>query len=189
MEIFYSKSKLVKAFLLSLLAVFSISFVIGKAVNDLFIQERSLLTSVSRNDLFWGVAGTAAVFGIVIFGGVGVSFLLKLFRSEPPVIISLEGIEDRRLNTGMIEWNEIAFVIFNKDSHSQFLSVTLHSPEKYHQRLPKFERFLRKINNQKGSDSFYIYFNDLDQPIEEAWEFIENNVTKPREEKSLALLP
>lgn len=189
MEIFYSKSKLIKLFLLSVLMVFAALILLTKIFDFLFTDNRSVFSSVSANDVFAAVLGIVCLFAILIFGAGIIIFFSKFFDSEPQLIISLAGIEDKRLNTGMIEWNEIAFVILSKDKYSQFLSVNLHTPEKYYKRLPKYELLLRKINGRKGKNDFSIRFADLEMPIDEVWNYIEENVIKPCEEKGIHLMP
>lgn len=189
MEIYYSKSKLVKTFLLALVMTFAALFVAAKVFFHLFVEARSIVSSVSISDFVAFLGGTVSVFGILIFGAAAIDIALRFFHSEAQVIISLNGIEDKRLNTGLIEWNDVALVIFSKDKYSQLLSLTLYSPEKHRRRLPKLKLLLRKINRQKDDDALRIQFNDLDAPIEDAWKFIENNVIKPREEKGIHLMP
>jgi len=189
MEIYYSKSRLVKAFLLALVITFAALFVSAKVFHHLFIEARSVLSSISIYHFIALFLGIVGVCGILIFGAGAAVFALRLFRSAPQVIISESGIEDERLGTGFIEWNEVALVFLAKYNHAEWLTLNLHSPEKYYSRLPKFELFLRRINGRKGKNDLSVRFNDLDASADEAWDFIENNVIKPREENGMALMP
>lgn len=164
-------------------------FVSVKVFYILFPANRSLLVSSFELHIVPLIVGLVSIFGFFMFGSMTLVFVRRLFLTEPQVIITLEGVEDKRLNSGLIGWNEISFVSMEEVKNVQWLNLTLHSPEKYYSQLPKFELFLRKMNGQKGINDFRIRFADLDTPIDKAWNFIENNIIKPREEKSLALLP
>jgi hypothetical protein len=185
MEIFISKVKVIKGILLGLLMTSAALLVSVKVFYILFPANRSLLVSPFELHIIPLIVGLVSIFGFFWFGLMTLAFIARLFQSEPQVIITLEGIEDKRLNSGLIGWNEIGFISQEEVKYGQWLTLTLHSPEKYHLQLPKFELFLRKINGQKGLNNFRIRFTDLDTPINEAWNFIENNIIKPREEKSL----
>lgn len=189
MEIYYSKSKLVKTFLLTLLMTFAAVFVSAKVFYHLFIENRSVISSISIYDFAAFFLGIVGILGILLFGtGMFIS-AFRLFDSKPQVIISSKGIEDKRLRTGIIEWNDVALVFLSKHNLAEWLTLNLHSPEIYYSRLPTFELFLRWINGRKGKNDLSIRFNDLDASIDDAWNFIENNVIKPREAKDLALMP
>ncbi len=168
MEIWISKTKVFKAIGVSFLLVAASAFVVVIRPN-------------------WFVAA-AAVTGFILFGAMTIAFILRLFYTEPQVIINLEGIEDKRLNTGLISWSEISAVSMEASSQAQYLILILNSPDEYHQKLPKLELLLRRANGQAGTNKFRIRFTDLDKPIEEAWGFIENNMLQSRKE-SLHLAP
>ena len=181
MEIFVSRAKVFKATLFGLLLTGASMFVSVKCYHNVFLESYSVFESTFRTQIIPFVVGTVGIFGFLIFGGMTLVFISRLFYTEPQVIINLEGIEDKRLRTGLIKWNEIDAVMLAEANRAQWLTVVLDSPEKYYLRLPKFELFLRKINYQQGNNSLRIRFADLDKPINEVWEFIENNIIKNRE--------
>ena len=161
MEFFISKTKIFRAISLGLLLTLA-----------------SLLLFIGYLNFFGIIFG---VIGLLLFGSVTLFFILRLFQTESQVIINLKGIEDKRLNTGLIQWEKIDAVLLEKYKQAQCLVLVLYSPEKYYYKLPKFQLFLRKLNGQKGMNNLRIRFSDLDKPIDEAWEFIEKNVIKNRE--------
>lgn len=169
MEISVSKIKVLKGISLSLLLT----------------AASALVAVVIRPNLFVTAVG---FLGLLMFGAMTIVFISRLFYTEPQVIINLEGVEDKRLNTGLIRWNEINTILMESAKQSQYLILDLNSPEEYYRKLPKLELFLRKANGQTGTNNFRIRFTDLDKPIDEAWEFIENNILKTQEE-SLHLAP
>ena len=189
MEIFVSKSKIVKAILLAVLMTCAAAFVAVKIFYILFPLNRSVLVSSFEIQIIPIIVGTVSVVGFFVFGAMTIVFISRLFYNKPQVIINLEGIEDKRLGTGFIEWNEIGMFRWNKTNYASWLTLDLNSPEKYFPRLTNFQMFLRKANGQKGNNDLRIRFTDLDTPINEAWDFIEENVIKPRTAKDLALKP
>lgn len=189
MEIFYSKSKFIKAFLLALLMSFAAGLLAAELISGLLWEKASVLSTFSAGDIFSILLLIIILFALSISLGAALVFCSRIFNSAPQLIVSLEGINDKRLNLGMIGWNEVTYVILSKDKYTQMLSLTLNEPEKYYHRLPKFELFLRKLNGQRGNNDFRIRFADLDKPIDEIWVFIENKIIKPREEKGIHLMP
>jgi hypothetical protein len=189
MKIFFSKPRVAKGILLGLLMTCAALFVSVKVFYILFPANLSLLVSSFELHILPLIVGLAGVFGFFMFGSMTLVLVTRLFYTEPQVIISLEGVEDKRLNSGLIGWNEVSVVSMEEVKNVQWLNLTLHSPEKYYNQLPKFELFLRKMNGQKGINNFRIRFADLDTSIDEAWNFIQSNIIKLREEKSLALSP
>lgn len=104
------------------------------------------------------------------------------------MIITFEGIEDKRLICGLINWDEIELITLEETKYAQWLNLILKSPEKFYRRLSSAQIFLRKLNGQKGNNNFRIGFTDLDKPIDVAWEFIEDKIIKPRAEKGIYLM-
>ena len=189
MEIFISKLKVVKGILLGSLMTFAALYVAVRVFFILFPPNRSLLTSSFDFQTIPMIFGLAAVIGFLMFGGATIVIASRLFQSEPQLIISLEGIKDKRLNFGLIEWNEIETISLEETKYAQWLNLRLKSPENYLYRLPGFQKFLRKANGQHEFNNFRIRFSDLDTPIDEAWNFIEENIIKPRTEQGITLKP
>lgn len=154
MEFFISKRKIIKGVLLGLL-----------------MTAVSALMFYAYPNWFGIIFGAL---GLAIFGTMSAFILLRFFESEPQVVISSQGIEDKRLNFGLIEWDEIKSVALNETKYARWLNICVETPEKYYCRLPKLQIFLRKANGQTGMNDFRVRFNDLDKPVEEAFEMIED---------------
>jgi hypothetical protein len=189
MEIFISKSKVVRGILLGTVMTFAVLYVAVKVFYILFPPNRSVLDSSFNLQIIPMIVGVVSVIGFFWFGAMTVVLFSRLFISEPQVVITFEGIEDKRLSVGLVEWNSIEMISLEETKYAKWLNLILKSPENYYHRLPKFQLFSRKLNGQQGMNNFRIRFTDLDTPIDKAWDFIENSIVKPREEKSLALLP
>ncbi len=168
---------------------FAALFVAVKVFYILFPADRSVLTSSFDIQIIPLFVGIVSIIGFFMFGAMTIIFISRLFYNEPQVIINLEGIEDKRLGTGFIEWKEIGFFWWNETQYASWLTINLYSPEKYFSKLSGFQMFLRKANGQKGNNDLRIRFTDLDTPIGEVWDFIEENVIKPRKMEEMAFEP
>lgn len=189
MEIYISKVKIAKAILMGIVMTFAALYVAVKVFFILFPADRSVLDSSFEIEIIPMIVGFAVAIGFFMFGAITVVFVSRLFSREPQLIINLEGIEDKRLNFGLIEWNNIETISLEETKYAQWLNLRLKSPENYYRRLPKFQMLLRKLNDQQGIDNFRIRFADLDAPIDEVWNYIEENIIKPREEAGIHLMP
>ena len=190
MEIFVSKSKIVKAILLGMIMTFAALFVAVKVFYIIFPADRSVLTSSFDIQIIPLFVGIVSIIGFFMFGAMTIIFTSRLFYNEPQVIINLEGIEDKRLGTGFIEWKEIGFFWWNETQYASWLTINfIFAGKVFQQNCPVFKCFCEKANGQKGNNDLRIRFTDLDTPIGEAWDFIEKNVIKPREAEDLALKP
>lgn len=169
MEVFYSKSKLLKFATLNLLGLTASILVYAAYPNIL--------------GLIFGAIGS------ILFGGFGFRICFNIFDHKPQLILNSQGIEDKRLNTGLIKWDEIKFISLEENKQSKWLNLNLREPEKYLRKLTIFQKFLRSANGQTERNNLRIRFIDLDMPIENVWEFIEINVIEPKTGKDIHLMP
>lgn len=187
MEIFYSKRKLLKGILLGLLGSAASFFVLFKGYQAFLIDNQSVFSSTwTFGNLIIVLLSTIPLAGLVMFGGATVIFIKRFFIRTAQVIINEEGIEDKRLNTGLIRWSEVLGALQMETDYAQWVSLILSSPEKYFEKLPTFEKFLRKANGQIGNNNLRIRFTDLDTPIDEAFPLIEKCVLQCQNELPLA---
>jgi hypothetical protein len=110
MEIFYSKHKLLKVISLCVLITIAAGFVSGNVFYGLFLAPRSIFSSYTLWDLVAFVGMCVSIFSFIISGFATIKFILCLFHFEPQVIITLDTIEDKRFNTGAIDWKDVDFV-------------------------------------------------------------------------------
>jgi hypothetical protein len=106
--------------------------------------------------------------GIAMFAAGLVVIARRWLDPAPQLIISADGIDDRRLKLGPISWRDIASVALDQTAHAQWLTLELIAPEAYLVRLPGAQKALRAANEQLGADHLRIRFTDLDQPINDA---------------------
>jgi len=172
MEIYVSKLKAAKILFLGLSGALASGFFSWKIYLYLTYSFRMVwdvsLIGMILNIIF----GLMFLLGILVFGCVTVIFGKRLLDTKPQVLISAEGIEDKRLNLGLIKWSEISSIFSNKMSQAQWFSINLILPENYQKRLPVFARLMRKINGESELNSFRIGFTELDKSIDEAFDYI-----------------
>lgn len=152
MEFFISRSKVLKGLLPSLA----------------FILVGGFVIAADRGIFGYIVGASGLIFGLTLL----IVIIGKLLRSEAQVVISEKGIDDRRLRTEIIPWDEIIAITLNETKYARWLTVELASPEKYYSKLPVAQIFLRKLNGQEGANDLRIRFNDLDGSIDDAFEYI-----------------
>ena len=149
-------------------------FVLFKGYQAISLDNQSLMSNwLTFGNILAILLSLIPLLGIVIFGGATITFAARFFNPNVQVIISENGLEDKRLNFGLIPWNEIKNIYSLQNKYAKWLSLDLISPEKYVDKLPFFQRFLRTANGQFEDNHFRVRFEDLDKPIEEALEMIE----------------
>ncbi len=172
MKIYVSKLKAAKIFLLGL----------AGALASGFLSWQVYVYLTYSFQIVWGVSligmvlniifGLIFLVGILVFGCVAIIFGKRLFDDKPQVLLSADGIEDKRLNSGLIKWSEISSIFPHKMGQAEWLSINLMLPENYQKRLPIFARLMRKINGESELNSFRIGFTELDKSIDEAFDYI-----------------
>ncbi|MBF0547624.1 MAG: hypothetical protein HQM08_24505 [Candidatus Riflebacteria bacterium] len=157
MELFYSKSALLKGILLSFLAVLASLFCF----------------------LFTDALGKIAGFtGGFLFGCFLITEILKLFAHIPQIVISSEGINDRRLNCGLIKWEEINSISLQQTQYSKWININLNNPETFYKKLGGFQKLLRVLNGQTGVNNFRVRLITMDKSVDEILDFVEKNFVK-----------
>jgi hypothetical protein len=172
MKIYVSKLKAAKFFSLGLIGTLASAFVFFKAFDSLSLSFRYFSLSLIIGIFFSFVALLASFLGFFVSVNLAVIYGKRLLTRKPLVLINSEGIEDKRLNLGLISWSEITSIFPHKVESIDYLSFNLKLPEKYQNNLPFFTKLIRKINGESNLNAFKIYFTELDKPIEEALNYI-----------------
>ncbi len=165
-EISISKMKVLRGILLAIL-------MISASITVIFLKQNLLIMVVGFIGAF------VYSFGLIFQ-------ISKLFYFGSLVIINSEGIEDVRLGCGIIRWSDIESVSLEKTRYASWLNIGLISPEKYYSKLTKRQIFLRKLNEQPGKNNLRIRFIELERPIGEAFDLIENIIKNGEYDLSLA---
>ncbi len=102
-------------------------------------------------------------FGLFIFGSLALLSLGLALDRKPRLIINSEGIYDRTLKTGIIDWYDIENVYLQKIGNSRFICFILKDEEKYllenhHQQSEKNSI----IKDQFGMETINISIDGLE---------------------------
>lgn len=85
------------------------------------------------------------------FFGAGLAvFVCQLFDNRPRITITAEGIEDRTLKMGVIEWSDILGARVVRISRPAFIGLELVDENKYLSRLPGWSAKLAEANEAIG---------------------------------------
>ncbi len=103
MEIFVSKSKVIKVILFGTIKTFAALFVAVKVFYIFFLANRSVLNSPFDFQFVLIIAGSIAVSSIFIFGIITIIIFSRLYASELQLIINTKGTKEKRLVFGLIE--------------------------------------------------------------------------------------
>ena len=122
--------------------------------------------------------------GVVFFGLGFVVAPIMMLRNGPQVIISDEGIEDRRQKLGVIRWEEIRSLSVGSVQSAMFLRVELSDPERTLSRLPPWKRRLAELNRVLGFPGLSISFSGLSPGLREAWAHLQVRAATLRRERS-----
>lgn len=133
-----------------------------------FIFGGAIVAAVYNGLLGYIVGGLGIFLGIVLL----IVITNKILRSDAQLLMDEKGIDDHRLKTGCIPWEDINAVSLEETRHARWLTIELESPEKYYSKLPVVQLILRKLNGQEGMNDLRIRFNDLDGSIDDAFEYV-----------------
>jgi hypothetical protein len=108
-----------------------------------FIAAGILLLALHQNPL-------VAWLNILFFGAGGVVFALQLVDRRPRIVIDDQGVLDRTLKVGTIEWADIRGVFLKRSQGQPFLCLELADPSKYTARLSPLLRRMVQLNRKLG---------------------------------------
>ena len=92
---------------------------------------------------------------LTIIGIVTIPVSFSLLKFGPQVIISNKGLEDRRLRTGIIPWEEIAEAKLFYMSADSYIGLKLHSPERFPPRPRGMQRLFPASGPEAGHVNIY----------------------------------
>ena len=125
--------------------------------------------AIGHNEFLIRIVGWVGV----VFFGLGLCVALRdILRRGPVVVINEEGIEDRRLWSGAIPWDEIEDVtveqVKGSGSSSRFLAVHVEDPDRYLIQAPFYRRWLMRLNPALGFPKLCIGFVNLSPGLDDA---------------------
>ena len=118
-----------------------LKWIVFLIVSLLFVAAGALLLAIGESPLkAWGT--------MVFFGGCALVFAWQIIDSRPRIVISDDGIVDRTLKVGVIEWSDIRAVWLYRKSGIPFVGLDLRDPAKYVARLSPLMQRMAALNEK-----------------------------------------
>lgn len=118
----------------------------------LFVVVGIFILSIAND-----ISGKIIGFASIIFFGFGFIFLLyQVLNPRPRIIVDKNGITDRTLGIGRINWEDIEYAALNSTSSIAFIILELKGVENYLAKTSIFKRKLGRINKIMGFGEFNI---------------------------------
>lgn len=161
------------------------------------MQEIKLYNSIGKNILYllgcliFVIGGiwmalyadetSARIVGIasILFFGFGVLVISKqVLDRRVRIIINDEGIFDRTLDVGVIEWRDIEEVYLQSVSGSVFIPLVLEDSNKYLRRTSKTKAKIAAYNEYFGFETVNLNLSGVKTNGEDILEIIEEEIEK-----------
>ena len=113
------------------------------AIGGCFVTAGVLLLATHRSPL-------VAWLNIVFFGASAAFFGLQAVDRRPRIVIDDQGVFDRTLKVGRIEWADIRGVFLKRSQGQAYICLDLREPSKYTQRLSPLLRRMVELNRTLG---------------------------------------
>ena len=117
---------------------------------------------------------------IIFFGLCLLVFLRQIFDHRPRIIIDKNGIYDRTLGVGIIEWNDIKNAYLNSIMGNKFISLVLNNTEKYLQKTSKTKAKLAQYNSTLGFETININLSGTNKKADEIFDLIIKQLSSVR---------
>jgi hypothetical protein len=125
---------------------------------------------------------------LILFGFGLLVFLRQIFDTRPRIVIDQNGIFDRTLGVGIIDWADIEHAYLNSIMGNNFISLVLHDNEKYLQRASKSKAKLAKYNRALGFETINLNLSGVNVKTKDIFDFIIKQLTAEKI-KNLKNLP
>ncbi|OON68517.1 STM3941 family protein [Hymenobacter sp. CRA2] len=109
---------------------------------------------------------------LALFGGLMVFALVKVIQHKPVLIVSDEGIEDRRLKIGIIPWGEVIRAYELPYLWHKNVQVQVRNPEQFKRKQPVLIRTLGELNVAAGWAPFVLVTANTDTPARSVVDYI-----------------
>ena len=128
-------------------------------------RRRVFLISLIGSVLLYFYLGFLPMILWVLLVVVGILVVVDLIRgqsNEPVIILNDEGVFDRRLKVGTIQWKDIRRIRSYSLSGAEYISLELHDMNRYESRRPLWFRLVSRVQCVFGMSSIAISTNGLD---------------------------
>jgi hypothetical protein len=148
------------------------------------LSPRTFLSILVHNPAMVFIVGCVT---ILFFGFVGFSYLQKLMKNEPALIISTEGITDNSsgVSAGFIPWSDIIAVKEQVVANQRFLNLIVKNPQEYiDKQTSAFKRKIMQKNHDLFGTGIGISVNALKISYKELKQILEEKVLESRSHRS-----
>ena len=109
----------------------------------------------------------------ILFFGAGIPiFIWQIVDARPRLIIDDQGILDRTLGIGRIDWSDIDAAYVRSISGNDFICLELKNVEKYAAQLSSVKRAMSTANRELGFTDFNINLSGVDARTDEIFELV-----------------
>ncbi len=116
---------------------------------------------------------------VVAFFGPGALLLAwQVIDLRPRLIIDSDGVIDRTLGVGRIDWSDIKSAHLQSVGEADFISLILHDPDKYLNRMSWLKRKLARANSAMGFNDVNLNLAGITIPPEEVLQLVTGYVLK-----------
>lgn len=114
------------------------------------------------------------VLGILFFGAVFITMILKLASNKPAIIIDDKGVTDNAsgVSAGLIEWQDILGVEITSVTNQLFISIYVRDPEKYMQNSSPVKKWMMKMNQSIQGTNINIPKTTLGDDFDELYKLL-----------------
>ena len=116
----------------------------------------------------------AGILGILFFGAVFITMILKLARNKPAIIVDDKGLTDNAsgVSAGLIEWSDILGIEITSVTNQLFISIYVRDPEKYMQNTGLFKKWMMKMNQSIQGTNINIPKTTLGDDFDELYKLL-----------------
>ncbi len=127
---------------------------------------RSLLLVVASTVVLYFYLGYLPIVVWVVLIVTAPFILIRVVRGQdtvnPLITLDEEGLLDKRLKVGVIEWTDIRRISSHSIYSAEYISLHLHDTGKYESRRPLWLKLISQVQRVFGMSSFAISTNGLD---------------------------
>lgn len=120
-------------------------------------------------------------FVFLLFASLTLLNVWILFDKRTRIVINENGIDDKKLGVGVIEWNDILDVKVVRAGKMDLIHLKLENPSKYKNKMSLFNKITAKLNHTLAGDSVQINVNIVDMEAVEIAEMIMTRVLEARQ--------
>jgi hypothetical protein len=132
-----------------------------------------------------GVGRILAWTNVLFFGGCALVFAQQLADRRPRIEISDQGIKDRTLKVGVIDWPDICSVKLRRSLGNAFIGLELRNPAKYTARLSPLLQRMVALNAKLGMPPLSLNLSGTAVSPEQIEELLRNELAVRSQETAV----